>query len=88
MVVQSIAVKNPTGLHAHPAALFIQAASKFKSDITIAKGDREVDARSILGILTLIAKQGDVITLKATGEDAQEAVATLTDLISRPLDEI
>lgn len=88
MVVQSITVKNPTGLHARPAALFIQAASKFKSDITIAKGDKEVDARSILGILTLTAKQGDVITLKATGADAQEAVATLTDLVSRPLDEM
>lgn len=86
MVVQSIAVKNPTGLHARPAALFIQTASKFKSDITIAKGDREVDARSILGILTLTARQGDVITLKATGDDAREAVEALTNLVSRPMD--
>ena len=86
MVEQSIAVKNPTGLHARPAALFIQTASKFKSDITITKGDREVDARSMLGILTLTARQGDIITLKANGDDAQEAVAALTYLVSRPID--
>jgi phosphocarrier protein len=81
---QSIAVKNPTGLHARPAALFIQTASKFKSDITITKGNREVDARSMLGILTLTARQGDIITLKAKGEDAQEAVAALTHLLVDP----
>lgn len=86
MVVQTVTVGNPTGLHARPAALFIQAASKFKCDLKIAKGDKEVDARSILGILTLTAKQGDSITLKAAGEDAQEAVDTLTDLVSTKLD--
>ncbi|HEX3030626.1 MAG TPA: HPr family phosphocarrier protein [Bacillota bacterium] len=86
MEVQNITVENPTGLHARPAALFIQAASKFKSNIVMAKGEREVDAKSILGILTLTARQGDVITLKATGEDAQEAVDTLAQLVGRKLD--
>lgn len=88
MVQQTVAVKNPTGLHARPAALLIQAASRFKADIRLAKGEKEVDARSMMGILTLTARPGDVITVKASGDDAAQAVATLTTLVQSPLDEM
>ena len=76
-----IVVQHKVGLHARPAALFVQAAKKFKSNILVRKGDREANAKSILSILTLGANQGAVITIKATGEDEEMAVQALKALV-------
>lgn len=78
----TITINNPTGLHARPATLFTQTAAKFKSKIMIKKGDKAVDAKSILKLLTLAVKQGSEITLTADGEDETQALTALTELIA------
>lgn len=83
----TVMVNNKVGLHARPAALFVQAASKFQSEINVSCQDskenklRTANAKSILGILTLGVFQGVEITIKAEGEDEQDAVAALVELV-------
>jgi phosphocarrier protein HPr len=72
------------GLHARPAAVFVQTAKRFASGITVIRGEREANAKSPLSLLTLGAKKGDRILIRAEGEDADAAVDTLVELISRP----
>lgn len=81
MVERSVLVQSPTGLHARPAALFVKAAAKFSSKIKVVNGSREVDAKSILGVLSLGAHQGVTVTLKAEGPDADAALEHLVGLI-------
>ena len=82
-----IIVNNKVGLHARPAALFVQTAVKFKSDIKVSCQDqsdnklRVANAKSILSILTLGVFQGTEITIQATGEDEKLAVNALNDLV-------
>ena len=75
-------IKNEVGLHARPAALFVQTASAFKSAINVKHGERTANAKSILNILTLGAGQGAVVTVTAEGEDAAEALRALEQLIA------
>lgn len=77
----TLTVHHKVGLHARPAALFVQAAKKFKSDITVTYGEREANAKSILKVLTLGVNQGAVITIRAEGEDAEQSLETLEALI-------
>ncbi|MDD4956262.1 MAG: HPr family phosphocarrier protein [Candidatus Omnitrophica bacterium] len=77
-----IVIKNRTGLHARPAALFVQVANKFESDIVIIKEDQEVNGKSIMGILMLAAEKGSKITIIAKGKDAESAVKELSDLLT------
>lgn len=81
MIEKRILIANKTGLHARPAAQFVQAASKFKSRIKISKAGREADAKSIISVLSLGAGKGTEITLKAEGEDEQAAIDALAVLI-------
>ena len=82
-----VIVNNKVGLHARPAALFVQAAAKFKSDIKVSCQDqndkklRTANAKSILSILTLGVFQGTEITIQAAGEDEESAVNALNDLV-------
>jgi phosphocarrier protein HPr len=69
------------GIHGRPAAQFIKVAKRFSSQIVIVKGDREVNAKSVLKI-TGLARKGEKITIRAEGEDAEQAVETLAELIS------
>ena len=85
-VEKEIVIKNKTGLHARPAALFVQIANKFNSDITIIKEDQEVNGKSIMGILMLAAERGAKLTIIAEGEDAEAAVAELTDILVKDID--
>lgn len=71
------------GLHARPAALFVKTAKQYSSEIVVAKGDREANAKSPLKVMTLAAKKGDEITIRAEGDDAEEAVDALVELISK-----
>lgn len=77
----SLALKNPAGLHARPAGLFVQTASQFQASIQVQKNDQQVAATSLLGILSLSARQGDTITISANGPDAPQAIAALSDLV-------
>ena len=76
-------VNNKQGLHARPAALFVQLANKFNSKITVAKDDQEVNGKSIMGILMLAAEKGSEIAIGAEGEDAEEAIEALGELITK-----
>ena len=77
----TLRVHSKVGLHARPAALFVQAARPFESDIVVAHGEREANAKSILGILTLGVEQGETITVRAKGADAAQALAALQTLV-------
>ena len=81
MFSQEVQVTNQVGLHARPATFFIQKANEYKSSIWVEKEERRVNAKSLLGILSLGITKGTTITLIADGVDEVEAVNALTDLI-------
>lgn len=74
-------IKNKFGLHARPSASFVQTASRFRSEIKVEKDGLVADGKSILDLMMLAAAQGNQITLKVDGEDAQAALDALGDLI-------
>ena len=80
-IEKEIVIKNSQGLHARPAALFVQIASKYNSHVTIQKGNEKVNGKSIMGILTLGAQQNCRVTLEVYGEDAHEALCELEELL-------
>ena len=82
MYTQEITVKNEVGLHARPATYFIQKANEYKSGIWVEKEDRRVNAKSLLGVLSLGITKGSTITISAEGPDAEEAVNALCALIA------
>lgn len=84
---KKIIIKNKLGLHARPAALFVQIANKYDSDISVRKGKEAVNGKSIMGILTLAAEKGSTIYLKVDGQDAQEAIEELEKLLAGELNE-
>ena len=69
--------------HARPAAVFVKEAKRYASEVKVVKDGREVNAKSSLQILTVGAKKGESITIRAEGDDAEQAVEALADLISR-----
>lgn len=81
MVSNDVTVQNSVGLHARPATFFIQRANEFKSSIWVEKDDRRVNAKSLLGVLSLGIVKGTTIKLVADGSDEEEAVKTLVELI-------
>ena len=81
MFVKEVMVKNQVGLHARPATFFIQKANEFKSSIWIEKEERRVNAKSLLGILSLGIVGGTTIKVIADGSDEQAAVDALVDLV-------
>ena len=83
----AITVINPLGLHARAAARFVHAASAFESRIRVGLGRREMDGKSIMGLLLLAAGQGTVITITADGADEAAAIAALRALVDRGFDE-
>ena len=82
MVTQEVTINNELGLHARPATFFIQKANEFKSGIWVEKDERRVNAKSLLGVLSLGITKGTTITLLADGSDEKEAVAALSELVS------
>lgn len=86
-VEKKIAIKNKLGLHARPAAMFVQIANRFDCDIQVKRGSREVNGKSIMGILMLAANKGSKILLKAEGPDSQAAIVELEKLLSGKLDD-
>jgi len=80
---QTTTIQNRLGLHARPAAELVKLTAKFQSAISIGKDGMWVNAKSILGVMTLAAECGSEVTVRAEGEDAREAIATLIELLSR-----
>lgn len=82
MFVKEVMVQNQVGLHARPATFFIQKANEFKASIWIEKEERRVNAKSLLGILSLGIVGGTSIKIIADGSDEQVAVEALVDLVT------
>lgn len=80
-IERSVTIKNKQGLHARPAALFVQIANKYNCDITIQKGKQKVNGKSIMGIMMLEAGVGSKILIAATGDDAETAIKELETLL-------
>jgi len=81
MLVKCVVVNNQVGLHARPATFFIQKANEYKSSIWIEREERKVNAKSLLGVLSLGVVKGGEINIIADGEDEAEAIEGLTTLV-------
>jgi phosphocarrier protein len=87
LVEREIQVSNKLGLHARPAAMLVQTASKFKADIKLKKEDVEANAKSILSVMMLAAEVGSHVIIKADGEDEKQAVEVLARLFEEKFGE-
>ncbi len=83
MITKSFIVKNQYGLHARPARMIVEEASKFRSAIYISKDGEEINAKSIMGILTLEARKNSELVLRIEGEDEEEAMQALTEVMEK-----
>lgn len=81
MISKEVTILNATGLHARPASLFVQEAGKHKSEINIIKGEKKINAKSIMGIMAGGISKDTVITIEVEGEDEQDALNALVGLI-------
>ena len=81
MLVEEFVILNKLGLHARASALLVKTSSRFSSDIKIEREDIEVNGKSIMGIMMLAAAKGCVIRVKVEGEDEEEAINVLGELI-------
>lgn len=79
-ITEELVIVNNLGMHARPAATLVQTVLEFESDITIQKNGREVNAKSIMGLLTLAAAQGSRVTVTCKGSDAEEAMEAVRKL--------
>ncbi|UNK18671.1 HPr family phosphocarrier protein [Paenibacillus sp. N3/727] len=83
MTKHPVVVRLKTGLHARPAALFVQEANKYSSEIFVEKDDKKVNAKSIMGIMSLAISSGTEVHISAEGADAEQAVTSLVSLVSK-----
>lgn len=82
MISRSITISIPSGLEARPVALLVQVASRFESKITIESGDKTVNAKSIMGMMTLALAAGENVTVNADGADEETAIAEIEKYLS------
>ncbi len=80
-VEEELTIRNPLGMHLRPAQRFVQTVLKFQSDVHVHKGDQRVNAKSIMGLLTLAAACGTQLIVVCDGEDAQDALDAVRTLI-------
>ncbi len=87
VISKEVTINNQVGLHARPATFFIQKANEFKSSIWIERDERRVNAKSLLGVLSLGIVKGTTVNIVADGVDENEAIATLSELIDSDFSE-
>lgn len=87
MIKKDITITNELGIHARPAGMIANTSSRFACDIKLVKDGMEVNAKSIMGIMTLAAGKGSVIEITARGKDEAEAAEAIADLFARKFDE-
>jgi phosphocarrier protein len=87
IIERSVQIKNKMGIHARPAAMLVQMAGKYSSEISIIKDDIKVDGKSIMGVMMLAAEYGSTIIIQAEGEDAEEVVEKLVDIVESKFNE-
>jgi phosphocarrier protein HPr len=82
MAEKTFTVKNRLGLHARPAALFVQTTNKFRASVKVTKGDVEVDGKSIMGLMMLAAEEGAKVKVVANGDDENDVLSALERLFN------
>ncbi len=82
MVQETVTVQLPAGLFARPAAMFVQEANRFRSDIFVEKDGKSVNAKSIMGVMSLAIAHGQQVSIRAEGSDEQDAVTRLAQLVA------
>lgn len=87
MISKNVTIQNNVGLHARPATFFIQKANTYQSSVCVEKEDRRVNAKSLLGVLSLGIVKGTAVNIVADGVDENEAIATLSELIDSDFSE-
>ena len=87
VVQRDMTIVNELGLHARPAGEFVKLASKFESNISVSKDGTDVNGKSIMGVMTLAAECGSLLTVRAEGVDAEEAIAALERLVANGFDD-
>ncbi|SDH66536.1 HPr family phosphocarrier protein [Alteribacillus bidgolensis] len=83
MIENTVEVKLKTGLQARPAALFVQEANRFQSNIYLQKDDKKVNAKSIMGVMSLAVRNGGTLQIITEGTDEEEAMQALTDYVEK-----
>jgi len=81
LVEEQIVIRNQLGLHARACAMFVKTAARFKAIVLVSRDDLEVNGKSIMGVMMLAAEEGATIRVRAEGEDEQEALTALRELI-------
>ncbi len=87
MIEKNYTISNRLGLHARPASLFVKTTCRFTSSVKIVKDEREIDGKSIMGLLMLAAGPGTTLTIKADGPDENDVLTALDDLFARRFDD-
>ncbi|MGN1377839.1 MAG: HPr family phosphocarrier protein [Dorea sp.] len=87
MVSQKVVIKNPSGLHARPASILVQAAGKCRSDVILVYGEKRIQAKSILNLMAAAIKSGSEVVIECTGESEEEDLKKLVELIESGLGE-
>lgn len=87
MLKSDVVIINKLGLHARPAAMFVQTAARFASDITVTKDGVDVNGKSVMGMMMLAAGMGTVLTISADGADESDALAALKQLFESKFEE-
>lgn len=87
MITKEIEIQNKLGLHARAAAKLVHMAARFSSDVKVRRGQEEVDAKSILGVLLLAAPKGSTLVVTANGTDEEDAVRSIEELFESKFDE-
>lgn len=87
MTSETIAIINPSGLHARPASNFVKIAARFRSSVEIVKNGKAYNAKSMISILSACVKYGETIEIRANGEDEKEALAVIADAVKSGLGE-
>lgn len=87
MIKQVVAIAHPTGIHARPAAHIAKLAGQFDATIKLAHKSKEIDAKSIVGVMSLAAQANDEVVVSAEGNQAEAAVQALVEMLSKPFAE-
>ncbi len=83
----TVTICNRLGLHARPAMSFVETASTFEAEVTVARGEQAIDGKSIMQMMMLAATKGTTLEIKAEGPDADQAISALKELVDRGFDE-
>jgi len=87
MLERKLIIQNKLGLHARPAALFVETASKYNAEVTIEKDGLKVNGKSIMSVLMLAAERGSIVILQVTGKDEKESLEALSRLLKGKFNE-